>query len=426
MKTRKSICLFLLMLTEILLGARGETFRTDINPALLYYRAFLLAPEPMSEADRDYFSSKQGKEQKLPERFGKIVAGYDNQFLLVRRAAHATVPCDWGLDLSDGPNLMLPHLARAKAICQTAQLRAVWDLQHGWQEDARDDLLAAFVLGRNVASDGLLISALVQFANEAIVNATMAANFGQFSPETLKQLMEGFDAAPARHKMAACIPTEISAFYDWQLSKIKELQKAHPNDDIKVMAGFHDCGVVAAMEYVGYTNFWPRLVAASGGTSEGVLKLLREEEPLFPRVAKIMALPQPEYETQAKQFLADVHESQNPFITVLNEYFTGLVLGGGQKLQVRSREFKSQAQEAMVHAAVEYKLHGESGLRSVMDPFGKGPFAFQRFVFKGVDRGFELKSAYAGAEAPFVMIFVEKEGPAFQITGPDAGKAIDK
>ena len=78
----------------------------------------------------------------------------------------------------------------------------------------------------------------------------------------------------------------------------------------------------------------------------------------------------------------------------------------------------------MVHAAVEYKLHGESGLKSVMDPFGNGPLGFQRFVFKGVDRGFELKSAYAGADAPFVMIFVEKHGPAFQVTGPDAGKAI--
>ena len=55
---------------------------------------------------------------------------------------------------------------------------------------------------------------------------------------------------------------------------------------------------------------------------------------------------------------------------------------------------------------------------------GNGPFGLQRFVFKGVDRGFELKSAYAGADAPFVMIFVEKQGPAFQVVGPDAGKAI--
>jgi hypothetical protein len=426
MKTAKFACLSLLILTGTVLILRAEPYRTDINPALLYYRSFLMPWQPMSEADRDYLTTKQGMEQKLPERFGPVVANYDNQFSLVRQAAHSTVSCDWGLDLGDGPNLMLPHLARAKAVARTAQLRAVWDLQHGRQDDARDDLLAAFVLGRNAANDGLLISALVQFAMEAIDYATIAQNFSEFSPETLKQLVDGFDAAPARHMMAPCITTETSHFYDWQVNKIRELQKTYPNDGAKVMAGFHDCGVVSAFESVGYTNFWPRLVAASGGTSEGLIKLLHEEEPLFPRVARIMALPEPEYETQAKQFLADIHESQNPFITGLNLYFTGLVFGTGQKLAVRPREFGLQAQLAMVHAAVEYKLHGEAGLKNVMDPFGNGPFGFQRFVFEGVDRGFELKSAYAGPDAPFVMIFVEKRGSAFQITGPDAGKAIDK
>jgi hypothetical protein len=103
-KIMKPICLSLLVLTGTLLGARGERFRTDINPALLYYQAFLVAPEAISEADRNYLTSKKGREQKLPERFGAIVAGYDNQFRLVRQAACATVPCDWGLDVSAGPN----------------------------------------------------------------------------------------------------------------------------------------------------------------------------------------------------------------------------------------------------------------------------------------------------------------------------------
>ena len=59
MKTTKFTCLALLILT--LPAARGEPFRTDINPALLYYRAFLLAPDPMSDADRDYLESKKGR-----------------------------------------------------------------------------------------------------------------------------------------------------------------------------------------------------------------------------------------------------------------------------------------------------------------------------------------------------------------------------
>lgn len=423
MKTMRLFGLSLLILPCVLLGARGEPFRTDINPALLYYQAMLVASEPLSDADWNYLESKKGLEQKLPERFGPIVAASDNQFRLVRQAAQATATCDWGLDMSAGPNMLLPHLGRARAICRTAQLRVVWDLQHGRQTNARDDLLAAFVLGRNCGSGNLLINALVQNAIEGLIYGTVAYHFGEFSPETLKQLVEGFDAAPPRCTIAACMPSE-NALGDWALTKLLELQKAHAGDDAKVMAAYRDSGLVTALSSVGYTNFWPKLIAASGGTSDGVLKLLRETEPLFPRLAEILALPQPEYEIQAKQFSTDVRVSQNPFWSTFN-VFVGWDLGG-PRVPPRATEFRAQAQLAMVRAAVEYKLHGESGLKTVMDPFGNGPFAFRRFVFKGVDRGFELKSAYAGAAAPFVIIFVEKQGPPFQISGLDAGKAVEK
>lgn len=122
-----------------LLSARGEEFRMDINPALLYYRAFLVAGESISQADRDYLESKKGREQKLPDRFGQLAAGFDNQFILVRRAVNARVPCDWGIDFADGPNIMLPYLARAKGVCLNAQLRAAWALQQGRPEDALYD-----------------------------------------------------------------------------------------------------------------------------------------------------------------------------------------------------------------------------------------------------------------------------------------------
>ena len=423
MKTMRLLLISGLMLSAVLPGARGDQFRTDINPALVYYRAFLVAPAPISDADRAYLASKKGRELPLPERFGPILAGFDNQFGLVRQAAHATVPCDWGIDLSPGPNILLPHLARAKAVAQAAQWRAAWALQHGWEADAREDLQAAFVLGRNTASDHFLIGALVQFAIETLNYGTVAQSFGEFSPETLKQSVDEFDAAPARQTIADCMPGEKLGFCDWMLRRIQELQKAHPNDDSQVMAGFRESGIVMATDFVGYTNFWPRLIAASGGTSEGVVRLLREEEPLFPRLARIMALPQPEYETEARRFLGDIRQSQNPFFTLLHSYFTGFVLGG-QRHRVRAREFRVQAELAMVHAAVAYKLRGDAGLKNVRDPFGNGPFSFRRFVFKGVDRGFELRSAYARTDAPFVMIFVEKRGLAFHVIGPEAGQAI--
>ena len=413
------------MVAGTLLADGAEPFRTDINPALRYYEAFLVAPQALSQADSDYLVSSKGKEKKLPERFAGIVAGSDLQYRVVREAGHAAVRCDWGVDTSAGPNTLLPHLGRAKVTSRTGQLRAVWELEHGKQAEARDDLVAAFVLGRNAGSDALLIGAMVQCAIEDMNYVTVAEHFEEFAPETLQELVAGFDAAPARCTMAACMPSERE-FSTWVRNKLIELRKAYPDDDAKVMAGFRGSGLVQTLDSIGYTNFWPRLLAASGGTSEGTLKLLQEMEPLWPRATEIMGLPEPEYENEAKQFIIELHASPNPFVAILEPLFTGWAVHPQrwQGFGTRPREFEAQAELAMVHAALEYKLHGEAGVKSVMDPFGTAPFSYRRFVFKGRDRGFELRSAYAGADAPFVMIFVEKRGPAFEVNGPEAGKAI--
>jgi hypothetical protein len=421
MKTTTFTCLALLILT--LPAARGEPLRTDINPALLYYRSFLLVPDPMSNADEEYLWSRAGREQKLPERYGKIFAGYDNQFSLVRQAAHATVPCDWGIDMSPGPFTQLPHLAPTKKVAQAAQLRAMWNLQHGNQTGARDDLLAAFVLGRNASRDGTVIGALVQNAVEALVYATVAANFNQFSPETLKQLADGFDAAPARGTMATAIMIEKSNHVDWVANKIRKLQQQNPGNDAKVLAAIRKDKDLAEFDNFGdgwekqaqMTNFWQHVFVAAGGTSDGILKLVLESEPLYLRLVKILTLPLPEFEDQIQKFDTEVQKTQNPFVTALFP----------SPLQpLRRKEFRSQAEQAMVHAAVEYKLHGEAGLKSVMDPFGKGPFASQRFMFDGVDRGFELTSDYSFGKVPCGIIFVEKEGPPFSVSSPNIGKAV--
>ena len=398
------------------MSVRGGEFRTDINPALRYYLAFTVAPD-LSPADRDFLFNTDWRGQKLPERFGELAGRYDQEFVMVREAAHATMPCDWGIDWSKGPGTLLPHLSRAKAVAQAARLRAMWDLQQGKQAEARDDLLAAFVMGRNTSRDGSLISALVQIAMENIVCSTVAENYYQFSPETLKQLVDGIDAAPARGTMAAAMAFEKSSCRDWLLNKILELQKENPGNDAKVVEA-----VRQVFDYEGgdtgqkEPSPWPQILAASGGTSEGMIKLVRDMEPFYQKITEIMSVPVSSYEEQIKQFDADVQSSPNPLVSLL--------LPALEK--ARTKEFTIQMELAMTRAAVEYKLHGDAGLQSVTDPCGTGPFALQRFVFEGVDRGFELKSAYAGRGYPEVMIFVEKEGPAFNVNGKNAGLAPSK
>ena len=420
MRTIKSVLLSLFVVSGGGSVVSGAPIRTDINPAMQYYQAFLVAPD-LSPADRDYLFTNEWRGQKLPERFGELVAQYDNQFRLVRQAARATVPCDWGIDMSPGAATLLPHLARCKAIAQAARLRVLWALQQGRPSEARDDLLAAFALARNSSRDGTLISALVQIAMENIVCSIVAENFHRFSGETLKQLAVGFDSAPARGTMAACILMEKVFFYDWMLARIVELQKENPGNEAKVMVGIRE--LIASMEgpEEGQTsqplpNRWEQISKAAGGTSEGVLRLLREMLPLYQRLAEIMALPQAQYEAQLKKFAAEYEKTSNLLAALSFPAFE----------KCRPKEFLIQVKLAMVRAGIEYKLHGEAGLKSVPDPSGQGPFAFQRFVFEGVDRGFQLKSAYAGRGFQEVLIFIEKDGRPFYIDGPSAGQAVAK
>jgi hypothetical protein len=398
----------------------AQSLRTDINPALQYYQALLVAPE-LPQSDRDYLFSQNWRGQALPDRFGQLLSRFDNQFRLVRQAGHATVRCDWGIDMSPGPATLLPQLGRVRAIMQTARLRTMWSLQNGRESDAIDDLLAAFELARNASRDGTLISALVQIAGENAVCAILAENFYQFSPASLQRLLDGMDSAPPRGTVAECMPLEKVFFLDWFLRQITDFQKQFP-DDAKVMAAIH-AKFSDLFDTPGEgepaqerPDHWKKVLQASGGTSGGIIKLLHDVEPYYDRAGRILSLPRAEYEPKSKQFITEIEQSHNPFLSLT---FPAVA-------KCRPKEFASEAALAMVRAAVAYRLNGEAGLRTIKDPIGATPFEYERFAFEGVDRGFKLKSAYDGRGFPEVLIFVEKQGSPFQVNGKEAGQALPK
>jgi hypothetical protein len=160
-------------------------------------------------------------------------------------------------------------------------------------------------------------------------------------------------------------------------------------------------------------NAWERLTRAAGGTSAGVVKLVRDLGPFQEQLALALTLPHGEFEGRLEQLKAEVQSSPNPLPSLFFPSWE----------YVRSRELRSLISLAMVRAAVEFKLHGLAGLQTVTDPWGQGPFEFERFLFQGVDRGFELKSACRANGWQEVMIFVENQGPAFYVNGRNAGEA---
>src|SRR6476659_2132414 len=127
------------------LAAAELDFRTDINPALLYFHAYQNMPQ-LSEADsKQLFDTWTNQ---IDEHARELLKQYDNSFKGLRRARFAKVPCDWGYDLNDGPEALLPGLAPAKRLSQAARLRVAVAMAGDRFADARDDFAAAFTLGR--------------------------------------------------------------------------------------------------------------------------------------------------------------------------------------------------------------------------------------------------------------------------------------
>ncbi len=414
----KSIASTLFALLALLLGAVASAdsgARTDINPALIYAQAIAVMPD---RAVQDHAFTNEWRGRVLDEKFNQQVATYDNAFKLLRQAARQKAPCDWGYDLSQGPELLLPSLAKGKLLSQAARLRLRWHLENGRPDDARDDLLAAFVLARQVSRDGILISALVQVAMENILVSGVAENWFRFGPQTLQEVVDGIDAAPARGTIAQCVPTERMAFKDWMTRKIRGFQ-AESRDEAEALQktrALMQSSMSDGEAPEGAAGPTPdAVIKAAGGTTAGVLRHLQELDALYDEAGVLLKLPYGQFLPGVKAFNAKVSNLPNLLARVFFPPFE----------KCRLKEFACQAKLAILHAALAYRVTGEAGLGQVQDPLFNEPFQFRRFEFEGADRGFELgsKMRYMN-DWNASLIFVEKDGPAFYLDGKNAGKPV--
>ncbi len=402
------------------LAFNGDSFadtgpRTDINPALVYAQAIAVLPD---RSGQDHLFTNEWRGRALDAEFSKQIATYDNAFKLLRHAARQKAPCDWGYDLTQGPELLLPSMAKAKSLTQAARLRVRWHLENGRPDDARDDLLAAFVLGRQVSKDGILLSALVQIAIENILASGIAENWFRFSPATLQQVMDGILAAPVRGTVAQCVATERVSFKDWLARKITGFQaasggEAEALERTRLLLRSVMSDGDAPEEPAGPTP--EAIIQAAGGTTAGLLRQLKEMDATYDEVAVLMTAPYGQFLPGIKAFNEKIAKHPNLLVRVFFPAFE----------KCRLREFAAETKSDLLRAAHAYRQSGEAGLSQVMDPLFNEPFRFRRFEFGGVDRGFELVSKMRYMDDwNASLIFIEKDGPAFNLDGKNAGKPV--
>jgi len=126
------------------------TPRTDINPAVLYWQAFSLYPDLPVDIREELFANPPS----LPAADVKEpLKKFDRMVEYLRRAIQMKAPCDWGIDLSDGPATLMPNLVKIRQVAQAVLMRAHYALEAGRDREAIEELGAILVLGRNSGSD---------------------------------------------------------------------------------------------------------------------------------------------------------------------------------------------------------------------------------------------------------------------------------
>ena len=416
---RRLLSVFVVLLSTAVVRSEpaepDQPHRTDINPALLYWRAFLInSTQP--EAERQYLLTNEWRGRPLDEN-ARTYLRHESPFQLIEQAWRQQSPCDWGNDLTYGPKLLLPGLGHAKRFAILERFRLRVHLEENEGPRAMDEWLATHALSRHLTTDGTLISCLVQFAMENILVNGVAENWFRLDPATLVRLEKGISAAPSEGTLLRCVRTERMYLQQWAIRQIQAIERQTVDPDQRRSLLSREFGWLEINEGQGTSNSFNKVYEVAGGTASGLIHLLEGLTPYYDEAEQLMTLSFNDYDVALPTFEQHLATSTNalamPFLGSLGK--------------TRIKEFNAQTRFSMLRAAIAYRLRGDDGFKAVKDAVTDSPFAMRRIQVEQIDRGFEIRSTVQSKlplDPPFLQIFLEKDGPAFFLDGPKAGQLI--
>lgn len=179
------------------------------NAAPTYWQAFAVLPDAPDAKD--------------DAAMARWVTDAEPALKLLRTAA-AKRDCDWELDYGKGPELVLPHLGKARALANAALARAKRALATKTNESADEaaaDLAAVLHLSRHLSADPLLISQLVRVALEKQALDIALAPDVAWSPAQAAVLRTAVEATRPCPDLADCLEMERSTFVGWFRAELK-------------------------------------------------------------------------------------------------------------------------------------------------------------------------------------------------------------
>jgi len=169
MKTLKKVTMSILIVA-VVLASQAFAYPPD-NAAVLYHRAFMLRSEPNDEVDKMLGDLRRGK-IGLNEQIRQYVKK-NRQVIEYATVASKIENCDWGMDFSEGLDLMMPELAQLRQLSYLVMADARIRAEKGDYRTALERCITNHKMSVHVGND-MLISYLVGITINETANKCIA------------------------------------------------------------------------------------------------------------------------------------------------------------------------------------------------------------------------------------------------------------
>jgi len=344
------------------------------NAALRYWQAFAHLPK------------LDGRQEKLLAEPGdgtsddaaKLAESGKDALLYLHRGA-AIVPCDWGLHPEDGPYLLLPHLGKGRDLARLACLKARADFARGDGAAGVGEVADTVVMGRHLSADlTAIISYLVQLAVERTAIDAVAPHLAGLDPAALDELDKRLASLPPGGTLEQCMRVERDSFMEWAVTHLRQM---NDQDHWKERV----LGPFAVNESQESKDKVDKVVAACGGTREGVLRQFEAMRPQYEELGRILRLPRDEFLAK----FADLQERAkgNPVAVEVLPSMT----------RVYDRDAAGRTRMTMLRAAIAVIRDGPGKARDFKDAAGNS------LEYVATADGFELRSKVVDDDKPVTL-----------------------
>ncbi|MEI8382854.1 MAG: hypothetical protein WCJ09_22225 [Planctomycetota bacterium] len=225
-------------------AATQSVKRPVANAAVIYWQAFAVMPTLTEEERAAFEAAVKDHRSKVTPELTPVVTRFQNALKEMRRGTKAT-DCDWELDYSEGPHLLLPHLQKARELARAATLRARIRFAAGEVDAAVDDVLATLILGRHCGRNPIVIGVLVNIALEKLGIDVLAEHLPMLSAKQLDGVTNSLANLPPMASIAECMKTEGESFCGWieRTLDAEDQKLKDPAAGVKLLDALHQAGI---------------------------------------------------------------------------------------------------------------------------------------------------------------------------------------